>query len=157
MIVLGGRTNTVGENLQLEVYETESSEWKKFNSLQRFRHTVWAIDTKLFMHGGFENDNPNVPTSTIMKLDLTGLFSKSPLLMQKLEQIQGLKIRKQKSDSSSTADNSEGRTATPPMQSLARNQARIRLDKAEVEAKPGAGKTVQMVLNQDEERKADKS
>jgi hypothetical protein len=46
------------------------------------------------MHGGFENDNPNVPTSTIMKLDLTGLFNKSPLLMQKLEQIQGLKIRK---------------------------------------------------------------
>jgi hypothetical protein len=33
MIVLGGRTNTVGENVQLEVYETESSEWKKFNSL----------------------------------------------------------------------------------------------------------------------------
>ena len=94
MIVLGGRTNTVGENLQLEVYETESSEWKKFNSLQRFRHTVWAIDTNLFMHGGFENENPNVPTSTIMKLDLTGLFNKSPLLMQKLEQIQGLKIRK---------------------------------------------------------------
>jgi hypothetical protein len=94
MIVLGGRTNTVGENLQLEVYETESSEWKKFNSLQRFRHTVWAIDTNLFMHGGFENDNPNVPTSTIMKLDLNGLFNKSPLLMQKLEQIQGLKIRK---------------------------------------------------------------
>jgi hypothetical protein len=59
------------------------------------------------MHGGFENDNPNVPTSTIMKLDLTGLFAKSPLLMQKLEQIQGLKIRKQK-DSSSTQDNSEG-------------------------------------------------
>ena len=33
MLVLGGRTNTVGENVQLEVYETESSEWKKFNSL----------------------------------------------------------------------------------------------------------------------------
>lgn len=94
------------------------------------------------MHGGFENDNPNVPTSTIMKLDLTGLFAKSPLLMQKLELIQGLKIRKSK-DASSTLDDSEGsRQATPPMQSLARNQARIKLDKAEVETKPGAGKTV---------------
>jgi hypothetical protein len=30
MLVLGGRTNTVGENVQLEIYETESSEWKKF-------------------------------------------------------------------------------------------------------------------------------
>lgn len=46
------------------------------------------------MHGGFENDNPNVPTSTIMKLDLTVLLTKSPLLMQKLEQINGTKIRK---------------------------------------------------------------
>lgn len=33
MIVLGGRTNNVGENVQLEVYETESSEWKKFSTL----------------------------------------------------------------------------------------------------------------------------
>ncbi len=33
MFVLGGRTNNVGENVQLEVYETESSEWKKFNCL----------------------------------------------------------------------------------------------------------------------------
>jgi hypothetical protein len=43
------------------------------------------------------------------------------------------------------------------MLSLARNQARIRLDKAEVEAKPGAGKTVQMVMNMDEERKQEKN
>lgn len=43
------------------------------------------------------------------------------------------------------------------MQSLARNQARIKMDKAEVEAKPGAGKTVHMVLNADEEKKQDKS
>ena len=42
MIVLGGRTNTVGENVLMEVYETENSEWKKFNSIQRFRHTIWA-------------------------------------------------------------------------------------------------------------------
>jgi len=35
MLVLGGRTNTVGENVQLEVYETESSEWRKFNSIMK--------------------------------------------------------------------------------------------------------------------------
>ena len=37
MIVLGGRTNTVNENVLMEIYETENSEWKKFNSIQRFR------------------------------------------------------------------------------------------------------------------------
>ena len=29
----GGRTNTVGENVLMEIYETENSEWKKFNSI----------------------------------------------------------------------------------------------------------------------------
>ena len=77
MLVLGGRTNTVGDNVQLEVYETESSEWKKFNSSQRFRHAVWAINTHIFMHGGFENETPNIPTNTIMKLDLADLFKKA--------------------------------------------------------------------------------
>ena len=81
MLVLGGRTNTVGENVQLEVYETESSEWRKFNSLQRFRHSVWAIDATVFMHGGFENETPNIPTNSIMKLDLMELFVKVPTLV----------------------------------------------------------------------------
>ena len=84
MLVLGGRTNTVGENVQLEVYETESSEWKKFNCLQRFRSSVWSIDANIYMHGGFENETPNVPTNTVMKLDLSALFSKTPLLVTKL-------------------------------------------------------------------------
>jgi len=74
MLVLGGRTNTVGENVCLEVYETESSEWKKFNSTQRFRHACWVIDTYIYMHGGFENETPNIPTNTIVKTDLAALF-----------------------------------------------------------------------------------
>lgn len=71
--------------MQLEVYETESSEWRKFNSLQRFRHTIWAIDHNIFMHGGFENETPNIPTNSIMKLDLLALFTKCQPLREKLE------------------------------------------------------------------------
>jgi len=33
MLIVGGRTNNVGEQLSLEVYDTETSEWAKFNSL----------------------------------------------------------------------------------------------------------------------------
>jgi hypothetical protein len=33
MIVMGGRTNTVGEDVPMEVYDTESSEWYKFNAV----------------------------------------------------------------------------------------------------------------------------
>jgi hypothetical protein len=32
------------------------------------------------MHGGFENETPNIPTNTIMKIDLLELFVKVPAL-----------------------------------------------------------------------------
>lgn len=153
MIVLGGRTNTVGENVQLEVYETESSEWKKFNSLQRFRHTVWSIDSNIFMHGGFENENPNIPTNSIMKLDLAALFSKTPNFLAKLDQSIGLK-GKAKNEKGSTPESTEPSTGSQPMQNLARMKNKIKLDKAEVEAKPGGGKTVQMTMARLEEGKS---
>lgn len=87
MIVLGGRTNSVGENVLMEVYETENSEWKKFHSIQRFRHTIWAQDHQtLYMHGGFENETPNIPTNSIMRLDLAAHFKGNANLLTKLEQ-----------------------------------------------------------------------
>ena len=33
MMVIGGRTNKVGEDVALEVYDTESSEWYKFRAI----------------------------------------------------------------------------------------------------------------------------
>jgi hypothetical protein len=33
MIIMGGRTNSAGENMKMEIYETENSEWKKINSV----------------------------------------------------------------------------------------------------------------------------
>lgn len=91
MAVVGGRTNTVGENVQLEIYETESSDWKKFNQLQRFRHSIWAIDSFIYMHGGFENETPNVPTNSIMKLDIFNLLKNHAALLNKLESQIGVK------------------------------------------------------------------
>ena len=41
MMVIGGRTNQVGEDVAMEVYDTESSEWYKFKAIQRFRATCW--------------------------------------------------------------------------------------------------------------------
>ena len=38
LVVIGGRTGTVGETLTIDVYDTETSEWSKFNSIQRFRY-----------------------------------------------------------------------------------------------------------------------
>jgi len=144
MCVIGGRTNTVGENVQLEIYETETSEWKKFNSLQRFRHSIWAIDQFVYMHGGFENETPNIPTNSIMKIDIALLLKGHPALLQKLEQHVGVpKDGKAKGDgtkselgnSDSTSDKS--RSSTPPLQQFAKENARIRIDRVEVEPQPG--------------------
>jgi hypothetical protein len=41
------------------------------------------------MHGGFENETPNIPTNTIVKLDLVNLFKTTPALLQKLETMVG--------------------------------------------------------------------
>ena len=123
MIVVGGRTNTVGENVQLEVYETESSEWHKFDCLQRFRHTIWAIDSTIFMHGGFEKETPNIPTNSIMKIDLMALFRNLPALKTKLEMCisAGVKRNKGAGGMASTEEGGRDGRRIPPMQSLARD------------------------------------
>jgi len=54
MIVIGGRTNNVGENVGLDIYDTETSEWTKFPSVQRFRHASWLVESSLYIYGGFE-------------------------------------------------------------------------------------------------------
>lgn len=41
------------------------------------------------MHGGFENETPNIPTNTIVKLDLMAIFKPTPALAAKLESIIG--------------------------------------------------------------------
>lgn len=117
MVVVGGRTNTVGENVQLEVYETESSEWHKFDCLQRFRHTIWAVDSTIFMHGGFEKETPNIPTNSIMKIDLLALFRNHAALKSKLEMCIGAANRKNKGGTGMAAAEAEGRDGrrTPPM------------------------------------------
>lgn len=45
MLVIGGRSNNVGENLAFEIYDTESSDWFKFAPIQRFRHASWLIES----------------------------------------------------------------------------------------------------------------
>lgn len=85
MFVIGGRTNQVGEVVALEVYDTESSEWSKFNSLQRFRHAVWHVDNQIYVHGGFEHETPNIPINAIAKIDTQKLFKSFDHLYAKIK------------------------------------------------------------------------
>ena len=75
------------------------------------------------MHGGFEKETPNIPTNSIMKIDLMALFRNLPALKTKLEMCIGAANRKNKGGAGMAAQETEGRDGrrTPPMQSLARD------------------------------------
>jgi hypothetical protein len=75
----------VGEIVPLEVYDTESSEWYKFNSLQRFRHACWSVDSHVYVHGGFEHETPNIPINITARIDTYKLFLKHEHLMVKIK------------------------------------------------------------------------
>jgi hypothetical protein len=84
MMVIGGRTNTVGEDVALEVYDTESSEWYKFKAIQRFRHSVWSVESSVYVHGGFEHETPNIPINAISRIDAIKLFANHLTLQAKI-------------------------------------------------------------------------
>jgi hypothetical protein len=83
LFIIGGRTNTVGETLTIDVYDTETSEWSKFNSVQRFRHSSWLTEQFIYVYGGFELDSPNVPTDTVTKINLVKLLTGNDTLLNK--------------------------------------------------------------------------
>ena len=83
--------------MPLEVYDTESSEWYKFNSLQRFRHACWSVDTNVYVHGGFEHETPNIPINIVARIDTYKLFDKHEHLLQKIKPIDSLKKPGEKS------------------------------------------------------------
>jgi protein phosphatase len=84
MMVIGGRTNQVGEDVALEVYDTESSEWYKFKAIQRFRHSSWEMDSNVYVHGGFEHETPNIPIDAINRIDAQKLFANHSSLLSKI-------------------------------------------------------------------------
>lgn len=78
MVVIGGRTTSVAKMIPLEVYDTETSEWYSFPPVKRFRHAAWSLDGLIYVHAGFLQDMPNVPTDSIVRIDSAKLFFKMP-------------------------------------------------------------------------------
>jgi len=101
MLVIGGRTNNVGETVPLEIYDCESSNWQRVQSVQRFRHACWLIDSTLYVHGGFEQDSPNIPTDTIATFNIgrfltaTGELKSSQQQQQQPYQIENYQNQRQ--------------------------------------------------------------
>ncbi|MFO0515290.1 MAG: metallophosphoesterase, partial [bacterium] len=84
MIVSGGRDKNIQETLITDVYDTETSEWRKFSAIGLFRHSCFVKDSSLFIYGGFENKSPNVPIQSLYRIELISLFSSSQTLLNKI-------------------------------------------------------------------------
>ena len=84
-INIGGRSQTLGDNLPIEVYDTENSEWNKFCAFRRFRHSSFIFENYLYIHGGLEDDKHNNPANILNEIDLFELFASNKNLTSKLK------------------------------------------------------------------------
>lgn len=85
MILLGGRGDENMKTIPIEVYDTESSEWNKLASFDKFRHASWIVDNYLFTHGGFDYSNPQISNNSLVMIDIIKLIETSPSLSQKMD------------------------------------------------------------------------
>jgi hypothetical protein len=106
------------------------------------------MDHYIYMHGGFENETPNIPTNTIVKLDLTTVFKGNATLLSKLEQFVGSSAqagsRSASAASASTKNGSDtnSRSQTPPGLG-AKADTKIKISQPEVDF--GDGQKPKMV------------
>ena len=72
------------------------------------------------MHGGFENETPNIPTNSIIKLDLIAHVKGNQQLMAKIDNAFQTQARNGQGTATNraageTAGGPNSRAATPPM------------------------------------------
>jgi protein phosphatase len=84
MFVLGGRTNGTpvpGEGLYedstsvIDVYDIENLQWLRFDGIYRYRHAMVAVQSSLYVHGGFNPMHPSLPLNSLHKIDIRKVLS----------------------------------------------------------------------------------
>ncbi len=70
--------------MALDIYDTDTSDWYRLNNIERFRHSCFMIDHNIYIHGGFDQEMPNIPTDKILCLDLNKIFNPIPALFKGL-------------------------------------------------------------------------
>ncbi len=113
MIVIGGRNNNINQELPLEVFDTETSEWSTFKNIERFRHGSWVYEKNIMIYGGFELSNPQIPTDTIMKINLAQLFQGHSSLLSKLQTYSKIEVEERESRSQSPISPNLGKSNGP--------------------------------------------
>lgn len=70
--------------MPLDIYDTDSSDSYKLPNIDRFTHTCFMIEHDIFIYGGFDQEAPNIPTESTLKLDLNKAFNTFPALFKAL-------------------------------------------------------------------------
>ena len=83
-LVIGGRCNRPNVDLPMDVYNLYTCKWGQFPGVVRFRHSSFLINNDLYVHAGFEPENPSTPTDLTTVLPLSEVFQGYPELMQNL-------------------------------------------------------------------------
>ena len=73
------------DNLKLDIFDTETSEWHSIANIQRFRHVAWLFQGQIFIQGGFEQENPSLPVSDVHRIDLMKGLASKPQLINKIK------------------------------------------------------------------------
>jgi len=81
-VIIGGRTNNTNDQIPLDVYDTQASDWYRFGSFQRFRHASWITDQWLYLFGGFDQKNPNIPTDELIRINIVKVFQQIPSVLK---------------------------------------------------------------------------
>ena len=96
-INVGGRCQSSGDDIPIEVYDTETSEWNSFIVFKRFRHSSFLFDNFLYIHGGLEDEKHNNPARALSEINLLDLFQSNSNTLAKLKSY----LNKKGGDSSS--------------------------------------------------------
>lgn len=140
MIITGGRGASIQEVTQTEVYDTETSEWLKFPGLGLYRHSCFIKDNFLYVYGGFENSNPNIPIEKLIKIDLLQYFSSCGPLTSKLESyLANLQNEGRGSERDNSLNNNQLRINSLLLENSSKQDQKFRLSNQAVVVKFGEG------------------
>ena len=104
-INIGGRSQQTGDDLPIEVYDTETSEWSSYITFKRFRHASFCFENYLYIHGGLEDEKHNNPARALNEINLMDLFSKNTNVINKLKTFFSKKSGEKEAKNNNNANN----------------------------------------------------
>ena len=105
-INIGGRGKNTRDNLAIEVYDIENSEWTKFGIFRRYRHAAFIFENYLYVHGGLEDEKDNKHSKVLIEINLYDLFASNQNLSNKLKSYLDKKNEPQNISSSNSMSDS---------------------------------------------------